>query len=209
AGTAAAGVLPAAGTTSVAQFLRSWLEAAKPSVCKGTLNTYRQHVNDLITPKLGGVRLAKLTSLHVEHLYRALAEDGHSAARQRHAGVTLRVALSWAVHHRMLPDNPAKRVKMPKVARREIRPLTAEQIAAFPKAAEPGGRYALSRLALDSGCREGELLGLVWSDVDFDRGTVAISRSLSEVGGELELKPPKTERSRRTVVLSQFTRDVL
>jgi integrase len=205
----AAGLITDAGTVTVGQFLQQWLEATKASVCKGTLATYRQHVDDLITPKLGGVRLAKLNGLHVEALYRLLADDGYSTARQRHAGVTLRVALSWAVRHRMIPDNPVKRVKMPQHAKREIKPLTAEQIAAFLKAAQTDRLYALYPLALDSGCRQGEMLGLIWSDVDFERGTVAVSRSLEEVGGNLALKEPKTAKSRRTIVLSEFTRAVL
>jgi integrase len=205
----AAGLLTDAGTLTVGQFFEQWLEAAKASVCKGTHATYNQHVRDLLKPKLGGVRLAKLNTLHVEALYRTLAEDGHGTARQRHAGVTLRVALSWAVRHRLIPDNPVKRVKMPAHAKREIKPLTPEQIAAFLRAAQADRLYALYPLALDSGMRQGEMLGLIWSDVDFERGAVAVSRSLEEVGGDLALKEPKTAKSRRTLVLSEFTREAL
>src|SRR5262249_4697467 len=161
-------------------------------------------VRDLIVPKLGAVRLAKLNSLHVEGLYRALADDGYSTARQRHAGVTLRVALSWAVKHRMIPDNPAsgKLVTMPAHAKRAAKRAEPGQIAAFLLAARQARLYALYPLAIDSGCRQGELLGMVWTDLDLDRGTVTISRSLEEVGGELAVKEPKTAKSRRTVALS-------
>jgi integrase len=202
---AAAGQLSDAGALTVQQILHQWLEAARPSIAKGTWATYRQHVRDLLVPKLGAVRLAKLNSLHVEGLYRTLADDGHGTARQRCAGVTLRAALSWAVRHRLVPDNPVKRVKMPVHARREIKPLEPEQIAAFLQAARPDRLYALYPLALDSGCRQGELLGLIWTDLDWDHAELTISRSLEEVGGELALKEPKTAKSRRTVALSAFT----
>jgi integrase len=202
---AATGQLSDAGALTINQLLYQWLEAARPSIAKGTWATYHQHVRDLIVPKLGAVRLAKLNSLHVEGLYRTLADDGYSTARQRHAGVTLRVALSWAVRHRLVPDNPVKRVKMPAHAKREIKPIEPGQIAAFLKAARQDRLYALYPLAIDSGCRQGELLGLVWADLDFNRGVVAVSRSLEEVGGELNIKEPKTAKSRRAVALSAFT----
>jgi integrase len=189
---------------TVTQFLSQWLEAVRSTIARGTHATYRQAVN-LITPRLGSVRLAKLTSLHVEQLYRSMAEDGRSTSRQRHAGVTLRVALSWAVRHRLVAENWAKRVKMPAHVKREIKVLEPAQIAALLKAAEQDRLYALYPLALDSGCRQGELLGLMWSDVDFDRATVSINRALEDVGGVVAIKEPKTKKSRRVVALSGFT----
>jgi integrase len=196
-----------AGAMTVGQLLSQWLDAAKLSVCRGTLATYAQHVNDLLLPKLGAIKLARLNSLHVEGLYRQLADDGHSAARQRHAGVTLRVALSWAVKHRLIPNNPAsgKLVALPAHAKREIKPLEAAQIAAFLAAARKDRLHAMYPLAIDSGCRQGELLGLTWADVDFGKGSLTVNRSLEEVGGSLALKEPKTKKSRRTITLSAFT----
>ena len=204
------GQLPDVVSLTVGEMLAAWLEAIKPAVANGTHASYSQHVRNLIKPKLGGVRLAKLGSLHVQSLYKLLAEDEYSTAMQRHAGVTLRAALSWAVHPMgLIPDNPAKRVKMPAHTKREVRGLEPEQVAAFFEAAKGERLYALYPLAIDSGCRQGELLGLMWHDVDFDRGTVAVSRSLEEVGGSLALKEPKTAKSRRTIALSAFTLDAL
>jgi len=196
-----------AGAMTVSQFLRQWLDAIKLSVCKGTHNNYSQHAGKLIIPKLGSIKLAKLNGMHVEGLYRQLADDGLSTDRQRHAGITLRVALSWAVKHRLIPDNPAsgKRSKLPAHIKREIKPLELEQIAAFLQAAREDRLYPMYVLAIDSGCRQGELLGLQWADLDFGQGSLAVSRSLEEVGGELNLKEPKTAKSRRTITLSAFT----
>jgi integrase len=206
---AAIGQIADAGALTIEQFLNQWLEAAKPALAKGTAAGYRQHVVNLLIPTLGTVRLAKLNSLHIEGLYRVLAEKGHSTAMQRHAGVTLRVALSWAVQHRLIQDNPVKRVKMPAHAKPEVKALEPEQVAAFLKAAQSDRLYAMYALAIDSGCRQGEMLALMWSDVDFARGAIAIARSLEEVGGELAVKEPKTRKSRRTITLSAFTLNAL
>jgi integrase len=150
-----------------------------------------------------------LNSLHVQGLFRALAGDGKSTAMQRNAGITLRVALSWAVRMGLTHDNPVKRVKFPAHVKREVKALEPEEVATFLEAAEKDRLHALYPLALDSGCRQGELLGLVWADLDFNRGTVSVSRSLEEVGGRLAIKEPKTVKSRRTIAVSQFTLSTL
>jgi integrase len=198
-----------AGAVSVGVFLEQWLEAVRPSIARGTWAKYRQHVRNLLAPHIGAIKLAQLNSLHVEGLYRLLADAGHGTGQQRNAGSTLRAALSWAVRHRLIAVNAGKRVKMPAHAQRDIKPLEPDHIAAFLRAASTDRLFAMYALAVDSGCRLGELLGLMWSDVDFERGAVAIRRSLEEVGGELNLKQPKTAKSRRTIVLSAFTLDAL
>ena len=177
------GLLTDLGSLTVAQFLEQWLAAAGPTLAKGTINGYRQHVNNMIVPKLGAVRLAKLNALQVQGMLRTLTEEGYSTAMQRKARITLGVALEWAVQMKLLVDNVARRVTLPIHRKPEVKALEAGQVADFLKAAKEDRLYALYPLALDSGCRQGEMLGLTWADVNFDRGTVAVVRSLEEVGG--------------------------
>ena len=106
----------------------------------------------------------------------------------------------------LIPENPVKRVKMPAHKRIEVNALELDQTAAFIQAAKADRLFALYPLAIDSGCRQGELLGM---DVNFDRGTVSITKSLEEVGGQLAIKEPKTSKARRTVALSEFTLETL
>jgi integrase len=199
------GLLTDAGNLTVAQFLQQWIDDIQATVSRGTLTGYQQHVHNLIAPRIGAVRLAKLNALHVQGMYQALAQGGYSTAMQRKAGISLRAAVSWAVRMGLVQDNAVKRVKMPAHSRQEVKGLEPDQVAAFLKAAKEDRLYAIYVLALDSGCRQGELLGLLWGDINFERGTVTITRALEEVGGELALKEPKTARSRRTIALSAFT----
>jgi integrase len=196
-----------AGQMTVSKFLAQWLEAVNLKVSKGTFKNYSQHVNDYLGPKLGSIKLAKLSTMNVEMFYRQLTEDGHSASLQRHVGVTLRAALAWAMRHRLLDHNVAsgKLVALPSHSKREIRALEPTEIGSFLEAARRDRLYALYVLAIDSGCRQGELLGMQWGDLDFGQGTITIQRSLEEVNGTLALKPPKTKQSRRTVTLTAFT----
>ncbi|MBM3997714.1 MAG: site-specific integrase [Planctomycetes bacterium] len=206
---AARGFVSDTGAMTVGAFLDQWLAAVKPTITRGTFAGYEQHVRNLLKPHVGGVRLAKFNSLHVQGMYRALADAKHSTAMQRKAGIALRAALSWGVKLDLVKDNPAKRVTMPKHDKPEATILEPEQTAAFLKAANEDRLYALYVLAIDSGCRQGELLALIWRDVDFERGTISITKSLEEVHGVLAIKPPKTKKARRTITLSAFTLEAL
>lgn len=207
---AARGTLTDAKNLTVGRFLDEWLAAARTAIAPGTHATYEQHVRNLLKPRIGSVRLNTLKPLHVQALYSALVADGYGTAMQRKAGVTLRVALSWAVTVAgLIPDNPVKRVKMPAHKPAEVQALTPEELAAFLAAAKADRLYALYVLAVDSGCRQGELLGLTWRDIDLDRGTVSVSKALEEVKGQLRVKEPKRDKGRRMIHISPFAVEAL
>jgi len=208
-GLAASGTLPDAKGLTVGRFLDAWLESVKQTVAAGTHTTYEQHVRNLIKPHIGGVRLDGLKPLHVAGLYSRLAADGSGTAMQRKAGVTLRTAISWAVATDLLATNPVKRVKMPAHRPAEVQPLTLEQLTTFLNAARADRLYAVYVLAVDAGCRQGELLALTWRDVDLDLGTVSVTKSLEEVKGQLRIKEPKRQKGRRLIQVSPFTVEAL
>lgn len=203
---ASTGMIAEVSKLTVAGFLDQWLATARAGISNGTYAVYDQHVRNLIKPHIGGIRLASLNALIIQSLYRSLNESGKSASQQRKAGVTLRAACSWGVTAGLLADNPVKRTKMPKHDAPEPKPIELEQLATFVKSARQDRLFALYPLAVDSGCRQGELLALTWrDDVDFDRGSVSITKSLEEVGGKLAIRPAKTKKSKRTIMLSAFT----
>jgi integrase len=136
---------------------------------------------------------------------RTLEQNAVSAAMRRHVAVTLRAGLSYAVRMKLIPENPARPVPLPAKPKHQSEGLTPKQVAAFVAAAAGDRLYALYLLAIDGGLRQGELLGLNWKDVDLERGTVRVNKSLEEVKGELKLKTPKTAASVRTVRLSATT----
>jgi integrase len=103
----------------------------------------------------------------------------------------------------------ATAVPLPTKPKHRSEGIDAEQVAAFLDAAKTDRLYPMYLVAIDGGLRQGELLGLVWRDLDLDRKTVRVSRSLEEVGGKLATKAPKTASSIRTVKLSATTVDAL
>ena len=199
------GQLADAGRRTLGDWLTEWLSIKKPQVEGNTYVYYEQNVRIHLQPALGRTPLAKLRSTHVAGLYATLTDNGVSAATQKHAGITLSSALNDAVKMGLLPSNPARAVKKPKVQRHEIHPLDGEQTRTFLRVTAPDRLHALYVLALDTGMRQGELFGLLWDAVDFSTGTVAVLRSLEEKAGHHRLKDVKTPTSRRRIRVSSGT----
>lgn len=149
----------------------------------------------------GGLQLDKLRPNHVEELIVALRAANLSDSTVRQVYTVLRQALDVAVRDGLLATNPAAKVKRPGVARKEARHLPAADVVKLLDSAK-GLRYHLAVLIMAAtGLRRGEVAGLLWSAVDFQKGELAVLLTLSRVEGELILTDVKTERSRRRVPL--------
>jgi integrase len=118
-----------------------------------------------------------------------------------HAHRVLCRALQLAVKSEILTRNVASAISPPKVEEEEIEILTAEQIDLVVRKLQGHPLYEIAMVDLDTGMRRGELLALRLSDVDLERATVRVERSLEETKGGLRFKPPKTKRGRRTITL--------
>jgi integrase len=199
------GVDLSANTMSVAQFLDKWLSASvKPSVKAKTYITYESLCRTAITPRIGGKKLAKLTPLDLQYLYSDLADAGLSLRSVHHVHRVLHRAFVQAERWKILPRNPCDGATAPKAGRAELTVWNPREADAFLVASREHPFYALYVLALTSGMRQGELLGLRWSDVDVNAGTMAVRRALQwQRGVGLVFIEPKTARSRRKVHLSQ------
>jgi integrase len=109
----------------------------------------------------------------------------------------------------LIPRNATEAVKPPQIRQEEIRPLTPEQVKTLFEAAKGDRLEALYVLAVTTGLRQGELLGLKWDDVDMEAGTLQVRRTLTTAKGGPVISPPKTRGSRRTVKLSQRALEAL
>lgn len=122
-----------------------------------------------------------------------------------HAHRVLQLALQTAVKNGTLARNVAAVHKPPKVEQTEIEILSPDQVADTLARLEGHALFPIASLALDSGMRRGELLGLQWGDVDLDGGTLRVERSIEETKAGLRIKPPKTKRGRRNIALPAET----
>jgi len=126
-----------------------------------------------------------------------LEEKGVSPHRRRYARVVLRMALNTAMRWRLVPGNVATLIDPPRVASREIQPLSPEQSRAFLKAVDGHPLEAFFTVALSCGLRLGEGLGLKWTDIDLEKGTLQVRRAIQRYGGSAAMRRPLlAERTR-------------
>ena len=149
--------------------------------------------------------MQSLTPVQVRRLYREKLDGGLSSATVQKIHVVLHKALGQAVRDGLVPRNVTEAVKLPQIKREEIKALSAEETKKLLKAAKGDRLEALYVLAVTTGMRQGEILGLKWEDVDLERGVVCVRRTLVRVGGHISLGAPKTPRSRRGVRLTTST----
>ena len=198
-----AGRLVVAEDLTTGEYLARWLKSIEASVGSTTWERYRHAVELHLVPVLGRVRLSKLRPLHVEQAYTSI-RNSTTSATARVAGMVLSTALRHAVRLKLINSNPAADVKRPKSAAGEMLYMTAGQVKHFFETARRRDSYPIFALAIATGMRQGELLGLRWGDVDFDKGTIEVRRSLTVVKGEFVTKEPKTRTSRRTITVPPF-----
>lgn len=190
--------------TSVAQYLTRWLdEVAEPRVRSATLEGYERIIRLHISPVIGSVKLARIGPSDLSRLYQTLRLKGLSARYVQLAHAVLHSAFREAERWGLLTRNPADLVDGPRPARPVFQPLDQNQVNALLEAAR-GDRYeALYLVAVTSGLRQGELLGLRWTDFDADRATITVRQQLQRTRAGWVLSEPKTANGRRTVVLPQ------
>ncbi|OGO51923.1 MAG: integrase [Chloroflexi bacterium RBG_16_68_14] len=195
------GVLTAERQT-VATLLEAWLsDSAASKVRPRTLQRYREIVRLHLIPALGRVRLSKLTPAHVERMRNEALARGVSPRSAAHHRAVLRTALNVAMRWGWIGRNAASLAEPPRIPEREVRPLAPSDARALLQAVRGDRLEALFTVALACGLRQGEALALRWPDMDLERGTLTVQRSLQRVGGEWRFVEPKTARSRRIIPL--------
>lgn len=162
---------------TVAQWLTHWLDnIAAPAVRENTISGYRAAVNKHLIPGVGAHRLDKLQPEHLEKLYTKMQKTGSAAATAHQAHRTIRTALNVAVRRGHLAINPASLAKAPRLTDEEVEPYTVEDVHRLLKVAGERRNSARWAIALALGLRQGESLGLKWTDIDLDTGSLIVRR---------------------------------
>lgn len=209
---------PAKQSITLREHLEAWLrDSVEPRVAPRTLEKRVWAASNHIAPALGHLPLGKLSPRDIQGLYARLSREGYSVATRREIHVTLRQAMGQAVRWGLLERNPASAefVDVPKASLQErrgpgqdeedrIRALTEEQAyRLFAHAERVGSRWRYYYVvAIRAGLRPGEMLGLRWGDLNLssDPASLRVRRTL-DTHGPAEFGPPKSDASRRTVVL--------
>jgi integrase len=163
-------VLKAGETWTVAGWLKHWVEniVAPPTITENAWIAYDVAVRVHLVPGLGAHKLDRLEPEHIEKLYRSMIKAGAKPGRVHQVHRTIRAALNEAVRREKLVKNPALLARAPKVEDEEVEPYTVTEVKQLLVAAQQKRNSACWAIALALGLRQGEALGLQWSDVTWD-----------------------------------------
>src|SRR5215210_3015302 len=203
-GDAARGIVYDDENMTVSEYLDRWLsDSDRGTVRESTYSRDKYLVTNHIKPSIGRIKLKNVSALHLQRLYRDRLDAGLSGSTVQKMHHVIHKALSQAVRWDLILRNPADNVKAPTPSTKEIHPLSADEARQLLEAARDDRLEALYVLALHTGMRRGELLGLKWDDVDLDNETIRVRRTLTRKGTGYVLGEPKTRKSRRTIRLTK------
>lgn len=195
---------------STGRFLTEWLEGSARTRLRGsTLHAYQHYTEKHLIPGLGRYRLVDLAPEDVDRFLAAKLATGLSPQTVAHMRAVLRAALSWGVKRGRLVRNVAALSDAPRVEPKRLTPLTAEEARRLVEAARVDPWGALYVLALDTGLRQGELIGLRWQDLDLGSRQLRVVQVRERVNGPARFGPPKSASSRRTVTFTATTEGLL
>ena len=190
---------------SISEWMSIWAQDYLVGVKASTAYLYRRTIELYIEPHLDHIRLDALNAHTVQHFYNELAKPLKpdaaplSAKSIKNIHGVLHKALQQAVLLNYIRYNPTTACVLPKIVKKEIHPLTDQQTAQLLNLLK-GSKYEIPlTVDLFTGLREGELLGLMWDCVDFEKGTLLINKQLrreQKKGGEYYFSPPKNNKSR-------------
>lgn len=198
------------GKMTVAEYLKRWLNTHKVNLASSTYRGYVVAVEQHVVPALGASLLRKLTPMMIQEFYTKDLESGRkdnkkstgrglsSTTVAMHHRI-LRKALADAVKWQMIPRNPADAVTAPRKAKKEIKIPIEEQVKRLLEALEGHYLYMATYLAVYTGMRQGEILGLKWVDVDLENRVIHVRQKLYQrKKGEALYNEPKA-KSRRSI----------
>jgi integrase len=195
-----------AAKTTVGEYLAQWLKDVKPSLRPTTYSQYAGIVKNHINPDLGRTRLSDLSPRIIQNVYSSKLDDGVGKRTVEMIHAVLNRSMKMANRQGLLGSNPLKNVQKPKHSSRRMQVLNEDQIRSLLMTADKAGMLALVQLAVTTGMRKGEILGLKWTDLDWTRSSIRVERQLLRIPKKgLLLVRPKTSTSIRTVKVGSAT----
>ena len=195
---------------TVAAFFAAWLQGVQATLRPRTWERYEQLVRCHLLPAVGKVKLTRLQPEQLHRLYQGTLASGSSPATVRQLHAVTHRGLSQAVRWNRVARNVADLVDPPRVRRKEMAALDGGQVRRLLDVARGTDWEALLTVAVTTGMRQGELLGLRWHDVDLERASLSVTATAQRsLRFGMQVAEPKTARSRRCVALAAAAVDTL
>lgn len=191
---------------SVADYLEQWLETKAKQVKPRTVYDYRYNFTRYVNPKIGALELTKANPLIIQGMLNGIADEV-SADRANKVRRDLYGAFRQAVKWRLLMSNPIEATDTFKHEKAPMQMWQPDEALRFIEAAKAHPLFALFYLAMATGMRRGELLGLRWQDIE--GSSISVRQTYARVGNQLLFSTPKTRKGVRRIPLSEDVLHVL
>ena len=199
-----------------ADFLKDWLKITAPTIERTTYQSYESIITARLEPffRERKLRLCDVEPKHIRELHQSIFADGYNANTVIHYHAVVRKALQYAVKNELISENVADKVDRPKKGKYLATFYSKEELAALFEATRDDSMSVVIQLAAYYGLRRSEVLGIRWSAVDFDRGTISINHKVTDgkENGEYRIFTEdklKTKSSFRTLPLIPAVRELL
>lgn len=196
---------------TLGEWLDIWKKEYLGSVKPLTVKDYYNQIDNHVKPAMGAVRLDGLETHMIQRFYNTLTDKGGkplSPKTVKNIHGVLHKALQQAIANGYISQNPAAACILPKIQKPEIKPLEPDEIAVFLKEANKDSYSNLFTVAIFTGMRQGELLGLSWENVDFKNGVIYVKQQLQCKDGEYFFCTPKSGKG-RTIAPASVVMDAL
>ena len=196
---------------NVGEWLDEWIEGRKHSIAYSTYRNYKGMIKNHLKPTVGNIKISKLTARKVQKVVREKLENGNTKGKGglstrtvKYIYQTLHAALGQAVKERIISINICEAVEIPsKQQEKKLHTWNKKEIKKFLDTALKEGRfYEVYFLALNTGMRKGELLGLKWEDVNLEKRKLTVTRQLAAGENGLHFKKVKTNSGNRVIPLT-------
>jgi integrase len=205
------GTLVTASHQTTGKYLQEWFEHIQKQAVRPTTYLKQESLlNSAILPAIGHIQLQKLAPQHIQKLYSKKLDEGWKPSSIRNLHKIVHKALGNAVRWKLVPRNVCDLVTLPREGRHTPQTLTKEQTVRLLQAARGHPLEPLIVLALTTGMRHGEIAALRWSAINFEERILQVERTVTYISrhGFIEGEP-KTEKSRRSIVLPRFVMQAL
>ncbi len=205
-GQIARGLSFAAVRATLEDFMGYYLKSIEAERRPATWKYYNHVSQDYIIPDLGTIKLKDIRPERIQSFYNELTERGKSAWTVNKIHVVLHQALKHAYQLGLIPQNPASKVIVPRLPEVEKKILDEDQVEKLLKVAANTRHKGAIYIAVITGMRMGELLGLTWDDLDWEGKSITVNRQLDRTG---QLATLKTKHGKRAIALGDQTIEVL
>lgn len=195
----------------LATFLQKWLDHKSKHVTEGTMSHYRPYVNKHLIPHLGHVDIGKVKPSHIQQLYDYYVEEEILTNTSiKHMHRILHNAYNAAIKWEYVSRNPCLGASPPAPEKKMMQTWDEIDIQTFLEENMNHRLYMFYLLALSTGMRKGELLGLTWDNIDFTNSVLAVTQAVrKKKGGGYELGKVKTKYAERTISLFDHVNEAL